>query len=676
MDINLLIECVLAGLFAFIVAYLMYYKAKKKKQFEASYGTPGSNLKQNYLYFFSQFFKKSKLLRNRYSKIYVQKQNLMPSESITVEFEATKEFLKQIAFGIIGSIFFIAVSGFDLFFLLAGLLLVYLLLDHMSGAATEKTDEKLLKQLRDVITQTIANYNKLQTDPADAIRLTLEKLPSPINIHMNIIYKAITSVKIREACDDYAMKAPNSYFRIFIATCQSIQEYGDKRVENDQSVFIRDLSLLNDAISHELTVRKENNDRFRHFSFIIIAPAAFIKPMQWWNEANLPETASYFSSMAGSLTMAGIFALIIVLYTYVQSLRTKREAQIKEDSVFLRLSRTEPLAKLFKAYNKVNYTKSLRRNDDLLTIKDRTGVNAFYTKKLVYALVAFVVTMLLMSASVIRERASKFSQFGDYYASQFSVSDSYKEAMVELSTQVAKEGLESGKTNEELEPVIQQALRENGISNSSYTTVMTSEILKIMDEYRSSTFKWYYMLVSLAVAVVAFFIPNIMLKSQIKTATMEQIDEVTRFQTLALILEYVDGCTLEEVLEWMLRFSYIFKYRIEKCLIDLPHGQKQALEEMQESPSTLFNAFVDTLINIDNVGIQQAFVTVKGDREFYETMRNQEEEVRSKSNAQKASIASLVSIVGVVVAQMIMPLAISVLQMQETLNAAMQGSIG
>ena len=90
----------------------------------------------------------------------------------------------------------------------------------------------------------------------------------------------------------------------------------------------------------------------------------------------------------------------------------------------------------------------------------------------------------------------------------------------------------------------------------------------------------------------------------------------------------------------------------------------------------MFNAFVDTLINIDNVGIQQAFVTVKGDREFYKNMRNQEEEVRSKQNAKKAAFASLASIVSVVTAQMIMPLAISVLQMQESLNAAMKGSVG
>lgn len=676
MDITLILEYIMAGLIAAIALYLVYYKMKKKKQYEASYGTPGSSLRQNYLYFFTQFFKNSKILRNRYSKIYVQKQNLMPSSSIAVEFEATKEFIKQIAFGIVGATFFIAVSGFDLFFLFAGLLLVYLLLDHMSGTATEKTDEKLLNQLRDVITQTIANYNKLQTDPADAIRLTLEKLPSPINIHMNIIYRAITSVKIREACDDYAIKAPNSYFRLFIAICQSIQEYGDKRVENDQSVFIRNLSILNEEISHELTVRKENNDRFRHFAFVIVAPAAAIKPMQWWNEENLPETASYFSSMAGSLTMAGLFALIIVLYTYVQSLRTKRESQIKEDSIFLRISKTQPLADIFKAYNKVNYTKSLRRNDDLLTVKDRTGVNAFYTKKLIYAAIGFTVTIILMSASVIRERASKFSQFGDYYESQFSVSDSYKEVMVELSTQVAKEGLDSGKSNEQLEGEINATLRANGISNSTYTSIMTMEILKVMDEYKNATYKWYYVLIAAGVGVIAFFTPNLLLRSQVKTATMEQIDEVTRFQTLALILEYVDGCTLEEVLEWMLRFSYIFKYRIEKCLIDLPHGQRQALEEMQESPSTMFNAFVDTLINIDNVGIQQAFVTVKGDREFYKNMRNQEEEVRSKQNAKKASFASLASIVGVVTAQMIMPLAISVIQMQESLNAAMKGSGG
>ena len=88
--------------------------------------------------------------------------------------------------------------------------------------------------------------------------------------------------------------------------------------------------------------------------------------------------------------------------------------------------------------NRKHYTKSIRINDDLLTVKDRTGVNAFYVKKWVFAIGGFVIMNIILTSAIIRARVTAFEDFAKDYESAFVLSESYVEQMDDFSKQIAE----------------------------------------------------------------------------------------------------------------------------------------------------------------------------------------------------------------------------------------------
>lgn len=661
----------------FVTFLLIVYAVEKRKDAKSEFAYTKKKkdfktVKRNFLYQVTQILKKGALTKKRYNRIRHKIQTIYPMESVTVDLIATEKIVREYMIAILGITVILIMAQGDLFFIMAGLTMIYLLLDYVTNTATEKMEETLLVQMRSFVTEIIDNYNKLQTDPADAVRLTLDKNPPEIGVHADLIYKALTAVNIREKSREYTDKAPNNYLMLLMAICQSIQEFGDKRIGRNESMFVKNLTYLNDEVSREIALRKDNARRFKSQTAICVAPVFFIKPMQFWNQHNFPETENYYNGLMGSIMMAAMFALIIMGYMMISALKSGKDITIKEHSAFLTIAQLPPIAKFCRAYNRRHYTKAQRTNDNLLMVRDRTGVNAFYVKKVATALLVITGISILLGASVLRERASQFDFVGAYKNS-FTLSDSYTKSIEDASKQFAtlyKDVPANQLSEQQIETAL---LQQKLVTNKTYAQVVAQTIYARLVGYHNMYYQWWYLVISLVVGAIAFMIPDFLLKFQVEQAMKDQIDEIARFQTLALILMYVDAMTLEQILEWMDKFSFCFKYRIEECMLDMPSGEQKALEKMQEGPSKEFNAFVDNLLNIDNVGIVQAFASVEGDREFFQTIRNSEQKERSESNARTGSLIAFGSIMAVITVQMILPLVMTISKMQDSLNGVMSG---
>ena len=58
-------------------------------------------------------------------------------------------------------------------------------------------------------------------------------------------------------------------------------------------------------------------------------------------------------------------------------------------------------------------------------------------------------------------------------------------------------------------------------------------------------------------------------------------DEVMQFQTIILMLMRIERVNVEIILEWLERYSNIFKEPIAKCVNNYEAGAWEALEEMK-----------------------------------------------------------------------------------------------
>lgn len=654
---------------AFIALLVYSYKLKLQKYFGKR--RKKTSFKVNFLLGASYIFKSTPLIKKRYTRIRHKISILYPAEKVSVDFMTTRTLLSQYVLALGGVILTFILARGDLFFIMAGLVVVYLLLEEATTSATNKLDIKLLEQMRSFVTNIISNYNKVQTDPADAVKLTLNNNPPEIGAHADIIYHALTSVNVRRESDKYTDKAPNNFLMLFMAICQTIQEYGDKKI-NGQSMFIKNNVYLNEEISAELQYNKRNNDRFKFFGIMILAPMLIIKPLEIWASYEFPELSSYYTSMYGTLTMVIEVTVILFLYMVIQSLKSRKTMQIKETSVFNRVAQLPMINRILRAYNRKHYTKGVRINDNLLTVRDRTGVNAFYVKKWVFAIAGFIVINVVFTSALIRARVTAFEDFASDYSSAYVLSDTYLEQMDAFSKEVAE--INKNTSYLELsETEIANELQSNYNIRSEYATTMAQTIISRIEEYQKSYYSYIYLLISILTAIVMFKVPDILLSIQISQAKKEEIDEITKMQTVSLILMHVTGMNLEQLLTWLEKFTYCFRYRIEQCLIDLPHGETAAIYKMQEDPSVLFDSYCDNLLNIDNVGVERAFSTIEGDRNYYSAMRQQEQEEKSKHNSTIAAFLAIIPLVLVMVGQLVFPILRISMMMQETVKNAMSG---
>src|SRR5699024_5677947 len=93
----------------------------------------------------------------------------------------------------------------------------------------------------------------------------------------------------------------------------------------------------------------------------------------------------------------------------------------------------------------------------------------------------------------------------------------------------------------------------------------------------SEYLKWFEILLSFVFALIAYMAPIWILMFQVKMRQLEMEDEVMQFQTIILMLMRIERVNVEIILEWLERYSNIFRAPITKCVNNYEAGAWEAL---------------------------------------------------------------------------------------------------
>jgi len=120
---------------------------------------------------------------------------------------------------------------------------------------------------------------------------------------------------------------------------------------------------------------------------------------------------------------------------------------------------------------------------------------------------------------------------------------------------------------------------------------------------------WLEVLGAMIIAMIAYMGPIWMLKFQKKMREMEMEDEVMQFQTIILMLMRIERVNVEIILEWLERYSNIFRDPISKCVNDYESGPWEALEAMKEEVTYQeFIRIIESLqAAVEKIPIKEAF---------------------------------------------------------------------
>ncbi len=621
--------CLAVAIGAGIIAIISYRKMNQDRV------TVKGSGRRNHLYFFYKLFTSVPLLKRYFNKFRARLATLYPADFIDINRKATGMMLRSSLLAIACMVVLIIICKGDFFYVLISMATVYIIFTNSVTRAVDKLELTLLKQFAGFITDCRSNYHTVGMVD-DAIFMTLDSNPYEVNLHVNRIYEIIISTHISEEVEKYTDIAPNRFLEMFAAICATIQEYGDKKLENGESLFLKNLEYLKSEVYVEINKREKNNYLFSGLIFTTVCPIFSLKLIARWAQS-IEELSDFYDGAAGMVVMALVFVSSFICYELISNLRDGRVQSEKEHKYLEKLAGLAGIRKLLTAHINRNYTKALRIGNNLKMVGDHISPQAYLLERIIIGIALGIFTTTIVFYAHFLNKSEILHNFSESFTESIVPSEEYRETMKEIGEAYLLSHKKIGLEQQDIDELSQEI-----VQNESMDPLLADEIAKEVvtraGRYQKAYFKWYYLLIILATVVIGFYAPIWLLMYQMSIMKLSMEDEVAQFQTLALILMNVDGMTLDVILEWMERFAFCFRQSISECILNLESSSQKAIEKMKDSESfPPFLRFCENLLNIDNVGVASAFDEVKTEQENYKEQRalNVEISMNKKSNIGK-----------------------------------------
>lgn len=601
---------------AFSVIYVQLKKHRETRINKSSSLSRHST--KNRLIFFYRLFDRTPGIRKVFARVVANTRSVYPSDTLSINKEATKIMLKTSGLSaavIVVTVFF---SRGDIWYLLMGVACAIVIFYQNIHAVFSKREYTLLMQLRDALSAIRHHYLNCMI-VEDSIDDALDEVAYEIGLHLSKIHDILVSPIMDEEIEEYTEMTPNRFLLLLLSICASTKEYS-----NGEEGFLKSLSYMKEEIGQEIIKKNLIKSAFASMQAICILPIFLLKPVEIWVSDNMPEAADFYTGTFGRALMIGIFLAAFACFYIIDVLKESRKGEIVRYSIWSRLSGIRGLSTILnKAVNK-RYLYYLDINEDLKEVGDQTGAKAFLAKQCFFALVAFVLMNSTVFITTLQQKLTMLDEYAAQFDDDIIPNKRYRETMERVAEDYVVRFKGIDPEDMDVDELVDYMKKSGDISNEVYARLVAEEVLNVLTDYQDTYYKWYVLLLSILVAVIAFYVPRVYLKFKISVATMNKEEEVNQFQTLILILMNADGIKLDEILDWMDKFAYSFKASIEDCILNLENGEQKALKKMKDSEkNTSFQRFVDCLMMIDETDIRTAFSELEIDRAYALSDRQQ-----------------------------------------------------
>ena len=152
---------------------------------------------------------------------------------------------------------------------------------------------------------------------------------------------------------------------------------------------------------------------------------------------------------------------------------------------------------------------------------------------------------------------------------------------------------------------------------------------------------------------------------------LEIENEVMQFQTIILMLMKIERVNVEMILEWLERYSNIFREPISKCVNNYEAGAWEALEELKNEVNfeQMLRIIEGLQSAVEKIPIREAFDELDNEREYYQEKRKESNERLIKRKGMIGKAIGFTPLVLLFVGYLIVPLiAIGLISMTNTMS--------
>lgn len=568
------------------------------------------------------------------------------------EFTLRKETMR-ITFLILGSIFvaitLVAFVSWSLIAIMLAITVAIVTNGLLITLFVNRVENQLLNQFADFLEETRHEYQETQRVD-DALYNATQISPHSIKLQTEKIHDVISSEDPQAKLSEYYTVAPNRYLKIFAGVSHMIMEYGDK-VTSEGSMYLATITKIVKQIRDDMLRRRRLNYQLQGLTLIALSPLLLSFPIRKWAETSFPVTEQFYNSRLGYIILILIFSASVISYMFV-----RKVGELDEDNGVSSSTKRQWEKRVYSwpwvkwIVDRLVPPKHTRADYRLFVLLKESNSPLtkewFYIQRLTVSLASFIAVVIL------------------------SVFLHYNAVHQILTTPTVAKNLQGTLTGDELQQAKQLTTFDNAVindfkevkdksrdnlvhiieaqTNINMDPAMMEQtmvrILTKMNTIENEYFKWWEMFIAIGVAFIVYYIPLWVLHFKRRMRAMEMQNEVDHFHTLISILMQFDRMSVDTVLEWLERFSIIFKTPLRKAVLNFESGAEQALQVLrEEAPFPSFDRVVRRLIRAsERVSVGESFNDIHMQQDYH--AKDKEEKI-TRIIQQKAVMGKMIGFI-------------------------------
>ena len=552
------------------------------------------------------------------------------------------------------------------------------MIDLLIEGSVDKKDDELLIQQLDFFSEIRHAYHEFNM-VEEAIYQVSQDDEKEVSRQGEKIYDILISDDPETELEKYYDVAQNNFLKEFAGLSYLTKEFGDRKVDG-ASLYLKNVDNITQEMQIEILKRDKLNYVFRSLSFISIAPVMLLEPLRTWAVSNFSFVRNWYYGKSGMIVQILILLITFVSYVLVRKLKDNGAVNMNTKNIEnpwqSKVYKNKFAKKIVDLFIPKEGTKEYKNVKDLL--KDAASplkMEWVYVNRICLAIVTFIASlfifMYLHHVAIDYEYTQPTTDYN--LMSGMSAKDEKKAMELTKQDNVFLD-MFRGKIKTTQDDVLKAVERSKFYEDATDDEIKTAteRIYDKLQVVNSEYLKWFEILLACVFAIVGYMSQIWLLMFQSKMRQLEMEDEVMQFQTIILMLMRIERINVEMILEWLERYSNIFKSQITKCVNNYEAGAWEALEEMKNEISyvPLIRIVESMQAAVEKIPIKDAFDELDSEREYYRDKRKESNERLIKRKGMIGKVIGFAPMVCLFVGYLIIPLVfIGLTSMSSTMSS-------
>ena len=522
----------------------------------------------------------------------------------------------------------------NIILMLTLLLFEVFFIEMVMEGMVDKIDNELLKQQIDMFGEMRHSYHEYNM-VEEAIYDVAQNDEVEVSRQVERIHEVLMSDDPETELEKYYDVAPNSYLKEFAGISYLTKEFGDRRDSDGASLYLKNLNNIVQEMQLEILKRDKLDYVFQSLSLIAAIPILCLDPLKNWAISQFSFTNAFYNGTAGFLAQMAIVIITIICYIMVRTLKDNgsvKTVQNTENPWQKKLYDKKIIKKIVDYIMPKDGTKEYKKVVTLM--KDNASklkLEWLYINRVTCLILAFFISFLIIIIAhqyainyIYTEPTTDFNLLGNL--------SEREEATAMEKTEKDNVFLDKFKRKinikkDDLSKAISESKEYEGVSDKELE-VITERIWKKLNVVRAQYLKWFEVLISCVIASIGYYSPIWLLMFRKKMRQMEMENEVMSYQTIILMLMKIERVSVEMILEWIERYSDIFREPISRCVNNFESGPWEALEELKNELTfpQLIRLVEGLQSAVESIPIREAFDELDTERAYHQEKRKESNE--------------------------------------------------